>query len=310
MMNCFNWSSEAAPGNNTGDMREEIKPLQGIKVVTLAVNLPGPAAASRLCQLGAEVLKVEPPAGDPLAHMSQSWYRALAAGQKLISLDLKKEPDRAELERILEQSDLLLTSMRPDALARLKLGQAEVTERHPHLCQVAIVGCAAPKHNLAGHDLTYQAAAGLIAPPLLPRTLLADLATAERAVSTALALLFARQRGGTGGFAQVALSEGVEVFAQPLRHGLTTTDGVLGGGFAGYNLYQTREGWVALAALEPHFWHRFKEELGLSQMTAEVITLPSIFMTRTAAEWETWANALDLPLVAVRQVAKDSARGK
>jgi crotonobetainyl-CoA:carnitine CoA-transferase CaiB-like acyl-CoA transferase len=281
-------------------MSEETKPLQGVKVVTLAVNLPGPAAASRLCQLGADVLKVEPPAGDPLARMGRSWYQALAAGQTIISLDLKNEPDRAELERRLEHSDLMLTSMRPDALARLSLSQAEVAGRHPHLCQVAIVGYSAPNDNLAGHDLTYQAAAGLITPPLLPRTLLADLATAERAVSTALALLFARERDGVGRSAQVALSEGVELFTQPLRHGLTTTDGILGGGFAGYNLYQTRDGWVALAALEPHFWQRLKEELGLIQTTVDVASLQSIFMTRTAAEWETWANELDLPLVAMR----------
>lgn len=288
-------------------MSDEIKPLQGIKVITLAVNLPGPAAASRLSQLGAEILKVEPPAGDPLARMSQSWYRALSAGQTVISLDLKKGPDRAELERILKQSDLLLTSMRPDALARLKLSQAEVTKRHPQLCQVAIVGYPAPDDNLAGHDLTYQAIAGLIAPPLLPRTLLADLATAERAVSTALALLFARERCGIGGFAQVALSEGVELFSQPLRHGLTTRDGILGGGFAGYNLYQTRDGWIALAALEPHFWKRFKDELGLSELTVEVTSLTSIFMAKTAAEWEAWANALDLPLAAVRDISEDLA---
>src|SRR6476661_2061879 len=107
-------------------MSAEIKALQGIKVVTLAVNLPGPVAASRLCELGAGVLKVEPPSGDPLARMCPSWYGSLAAGQTVISLDLKDEHDRAELERHLEQSDLLLTSMRPEALARLSLSQAEV----------------------------------------------------------------------------------------------------------------------------------------------------------------------------------------
>ena len=283
-------------------MDDEIKLLQGIKVVTLAVNVPGPVAAARLHQLGAEVLKVEPPAGDPLARMSQAWYQALAKGQKVISLDLKDETDRAELERRLSESDLLLTSIRPAALARLSLGQAEVSGRHPRLCQVAIVGYSAPNDNIAGHDLTYQAAAGLIAPPQLPKTLLADLATAERAVSTALALLLARERGAAGGFAQVALSEAMEVFSQPLRHRVTTTGDVLGGGLPEYNLYQTRQGWVALAALERHFWQRFKQELVLSQSDVEVSSLTSIFMTKTAAEWETWAIEMDLPLVAVRDM--------
>lgn len=283
-------------------MADQIKLLQGMKVVTLAVNLPGPVAASRLCGLGAEVIKVEPPTGDPLSRVSQSWYQALAEGQKIISLDLKDADDRTELERLLRESDLLLTSIRPAALARLSLSQAEVNDRHPRLCQVAIVGYAAPNDNVAGHDLTYQATAGLIAPPRLPRTLLADLATAERAVSTAMSLLLARERGGAGGFAQVALSEAMEVFSQPLRHRATTTGDVLGGGLPQYNLYQTREGWVALAALEPHFWKRFKSELGVGENAVDVTSLASIFITRTAVEWEMWAAELDLPLAAVRDI--------
>jgi crotonobetainyl-CoA:carnitine CoA-transferase CaiB-like acyl-CoA transferase len=282
-------------------MANEIKLLQGFKVVTLAVNVPGPVAASRLCRLGAEVTKVEPPTGDPLSRLSRSWYQALAEGQKLISLDLKDKRDRAELERLLGESDLLLTSIRPAALARLSLSQAEVADRHHGLCQVAIVGFAAPNEDIAGHDLTYQADAGLISPPRLPRTLLADLATAERAVSTALALLLARERDGAGGFAQVALSEAMEVFSQPLRHRVTAAGDVLGGGLPEYNLYRAREGWVALAALEPHFWKRFKSELGLSELV-DATSLASNFMTKTAVEWETWAAERDLPLAAVRDI--------
>lgn len=283
-------------------MGDQTNLLQGVKVVTLAVNVPGPVAASRLRGWGAEVIKVEPPAGDPLARISPSWYRALAEGQQVISLDLKDVRDRAALEQLLSESDLLLTSIRPAALARLSLGQEEVKDRHARLCQVAIVGCSAPNDNVAGHDLTYQAKAGLIEPPQLPRTLLADLATAERAVSAAMALLLARERGGAGGFVQVALSEGLEAFTQPLFHGVTTTGGRLGGGLPQYNLYPTRDGWVALAALEPHFWQRFKDELGLGQADVEITSLTSIFMTKTAVEWESWAIELDLPLVAVREI--------
>jgi alpha-methylacyl-CoA racemase len=283
-------------------MGDEIKLLQGIKVVTLAVNVPGPLAASRLRQLGAEVIKVEPPTGDPLALISKPWYQTLAEGQEVVSLDLKDEGGREEFERLLSASDLLLTSIRPAALERLSLSWTEVHERHARLCQVAIIGFPAPNDNIAGHDLTYQAAAGLIAPPQLPRTLLADLATAERAVSTALALLLARERGQGGGYGQVALVEVVEVFTQPLRHGVTAAGGALGGGLPGYNLYQARQGWVALAALEPHFWQRFKQELRLSHDSVDVTLLKSIFITRTAVEWEVWATARDLPLAAVRDM--------
>jgi crotonobetainyl-CoA:carnitine CoA-transferase CaiB-like acyl-CoA transferase len=98
------------------------------------------------------------------------------------------------------------------------------------------------------------------------------------------------------------LVEVVEVFAQPLRHGATAAGGALGGGLPGYNLYQARQGWVALAALEPHFWQRFKEELRLNHAPVDVTLLKSIFITKTAAEWEVWAAARDLPLAAVRDI--------
>jgi alpha-methylacyl-CoA racemase len=95
---------------------------------------------------------------------------------------------------------------------------------------------------------------------MLP-VLVADLAGAERAVSAALLLLFTRERGRGAGYAQVALSEAAQSFAEPLRQGLTAPGGVLGGGFPGYRTYRARDGYVALAALEPHFWERLLQEL-------------------------------------------------
>src|SRR5918997_2428857 len=96
-------------------------PLQGIRVLTLAVNLPGPVAASRLHAMGASVIKVEPPGGDPLARMCPGYYEDLSAGQEVVRLDLKDQKDRASLNDRLEGMDLLLTASRPAALGRLGL---------------------------------------------------------------------------------------------------------------------------------------------------------------------------------------------
>ena len=104
---------------------------------------------------------------------------------------------------------------------------------------------------------------GTFAPPEPPRVLVADLAGAERAVSAALSLLLARERGQGAGYEQVALSEAAWSFAEPLRQGLAAPGGVLGGGYPGYGLYRTRDGYVALAALDPHFWERLLQELGV-----------------------------------------------
>lgn len=275
------------------------QPLTGVRITTLAVNVPGPVAAARLRELGAEITKVEPPTGDQLFSLCPAWYESLVAGQKVLRLNLKDEEDRAQLDQVLAESDVLLTSMRPSALTRLSLEWADLHARFPRLCQVAIIGYPAPNEDKAGHDLTYQAEAGLVAPPDLPRTLLADLMTAERAVSAALALLVARGRDQLGRHAEVALVEAAKFLAEPVRHCVTTPNGALGGGFPGYNLYRARRGWVALAALETHFWRRMQNELGLSEPTGE--DLARVFLTRNADEWEAWAVERDLPLVAVRE---------
>jgi alpha-methylacyl-CoA racemase len=287
------------------DTRREAEhlPLGGVRVLTLAVNLPGPVAASRLCDMGAAVVKVEPPGGDPLARMCPGYYAELGAGQEVVSLDLKDREDRASLDDYLESMDLLLTASRPAALGRLGLSWPELRARFPRLCQVAIVGHPPPDEDAPGHDLTYQARFGTLSPPGMPPVLVADLAGAERAVSAALSLLFARERGQGAGYEQVALSDAARSFAGPLRQGLTAHGGVLGGGFAGYGLYRAQKGYVALAALEKHFWERLLGEFGIEG--DDPGDLERIFETRTAEQWEEWAAERDLPLAAVKDVEQD-----
>jgi alpha-methylacyl-CoA racemase len=276
----------------------DFRPLTGLTIVTLAINLPGPAAAGRLRDLGASVTKIEPPDGDPLARGCAVWYRALHERVTVLRLDLKVPWDRRRLNPILAQSDLLLTSSRPAALERLGLSWSEVHRQFPRLCQVAIIGLAPPDENRPGHDLTYQATLGLVSPPEMPRALLADLGGAEEAVSTAVSLLLARERGAEAAYAQVSLAEAAARFAMPYQYGLTRPGGLLGGSWPGYNLYRATDGWVAVAALEPHFAERVQVELGVETFTHEA--LGTAFGRMSAGEWEAWAATHDLPIVAVR----------
>lgn len=183
------------------------------------------------------------------------------------------------------------------ALDRLSLGWSQIHARFPRLSHVPIVGHPPPNEDKAGHDATYQAGLGLIAPPHLPRTLLADLAGAERVVSAAVTLLFARERNGVGGYARVSLVEAASIFADPLRHGITTQGGPLGGGLPRYNIYRALDGWVVVAALESHFWETLQSEIRLCEPTHE--ELVRVFLARRSLDWEEWASARDLPLVAV-----------
>jgi crotonobetainyl-CoA:carnitine CoA-transferase CaiB-like acyl-CoA transferase len=239
-----------------------MRPLAAISVLNLGLNLPAPLAAARLCLLGATVVKVEPPQGDPLGQAQPDWYRTLHEGQRVVQLDLAQTADRDRLEELLAGTDLLLTSHRPAALARLGLAWDELAPRHPRLLQVSIVGFA-EEDDRPGHDLTFQARHGLLTPPHLPRALIGDLGGAQEAVGAALALLLERERGQPDRCAKVSLADAVRHFAEPLRYGLTAPGGVLGGGVPGYDLYRTQDGWIALAALEPRFEKKLAAELGL-----------------------------------------------
>ncbi len=271
--------------------------LESVTVVTTALNLPGPAACARLRALGARVEKVEPPAGDPFSAFHPAWYAHLHEGIAVHRLDLKAEAGRAALHGLLADADLLVTAQRPLALARLGLDAATLAT-FARLCHVAITGHAAPDDEKPGHDLTYCAEAGLLTPPSLPATLYADMAGAERAVTTALALVIARDRGSAERFAAAPLADAALDLARPLAEGLTTPGGLLGGGYAGYNLYQARNGWIAVAAIEPHFASRLASALGLEALSTDA--LASRFLEQDAGHWEAWAREHDLPVAALR----------
>lgn len=276
---------------------EELTPLRGVVIVSLATNVPGPVAASRLYQLGAEIIKIEPPSGDPLQLYSRGWYQQLVRGQEVIRLDLKCDRQRDRFDRLCTEADVLLTSMRPAALERLRLGRHNKDEQLRPLMHVAIVGFPSELASVPGHDLTYQASLGLLSPPALPKTLIADLAAAEQVVSTALALLVARANGDVRTYVEVAIASAAEIFAAPLRHGLTSPVGVLGGGFPGYGIYETSDGWIAVTALEAGFQSRLLAEL--KPGGCRWVEIDAVFRSRTTREWVRWAARRDLPIAPV-----------
>lgn len=273
-------------------------PLAGLKAVSISINTPGPVAAARLARMGASVTKVEPPSGDPLKAFAPAWYSSLSRGQTILALDLKDPAGLAQLDSLLAEADLLLASYRPSALQRLGLDWERLHARHPRLCFVGIIGHPPPHEEQSGHDLTYLAAAGLVTPPEMPATLFVDLAGAERCVSHALALLLHFARTGEAGGAFISLYDCAEELKAPVTAGLTSPGGILRGGFPLYGLYETRQDWIAIAALEPQFARRLLAELKLEK--PEHAALAQAFRERTAEAWEQWAAERDLPIVAVK----------
>ena len=265
-------------------------PLAGVRLLSLALNVPGPVAVARLIAEGATAVKVEPPDGDPLSRLAPPWYRQLHAGVVCRTLDLKEPAGRVALAGLLAETDVMITSQRPAALERLGLASTHLQATVPGLRSVRIVGdTRAPER--AGHDLTYLAEAGLLA-DRLPVTLLADLAGAERVVSAVLLVL----RSPQGSTIEVGLRDAVEALTPPLAHGLTSSGGILGGGLPAYGVYAARDGHVAVAALEPHFRSRLYDALAL----ALDAPLAGVMSTRTTAEWEAFAATHDVPIAVVR----------
>ena len=268
------------------------RPLADVRIVSLAVNLPGPLAASRLVSMGASVTKVEPPAGDALREVAPDWYQELTAGQEVVRLDLKNPSDRAEMEQRLSSADVLLTSMRPSALDRL--GLVESAQRHG-LALVQIVGCGGDRIEEPGHDLTYQAVAGTVLPPTLPLVPVVDLLGAERAVSAVLAGLMRLNRGEAGPLLQVVLCDVAFDAGAAVRHGLTGPGKILGGALPSYGIYATADGYVAVGALEPHFARRLAAAVGGNREE-----LAGKFATESSSYWEALGRSLDIPVVTVR----------
>jgi len=281
----------------------KFKPLQGTRLLSLALNLPGPAALQRLRAMGARCTQVLPPSGDPMAQYSPQAQQQLSQGIRQTTLDLKIATGQRRLHALLARADVLLTSFRPAALRRLGLDAESLRARYPALCTVAIVGAAGARADEPGHDLSYQAQAGLVPGLQMPVSLLADMAGALLASEAVLQVLAQRQHSGGGAHRAVALTEAAHWLALPRQWGLTSEGALLGGGHAGYRIYPCLDGRVALAALEPHFATALAQLVGLDAPrlpdwgSAQTHQAVAAFMApRTRAQLVQLAAAHDLPL--------------
>ena len=248
-----------------------LRPLKGIRMLSLALNLPGPAAFWRCRQMGATCVKLEPPApaflppgtpGDPMGYYNKATYALMHEGMRVMTADLKTEKGQKALHRELAKADVLLTSFRPSALTKLKLEWKSLHKLYPALSQVAIVGAPGARAEEPGHDLTYLADNGLVTGLDLPATLYADMGGSLMASEAVLKAVITQKTKGKGIFIEVALADAAGYLALPRTWGLTRPPGAngkndiggsVGGGHAGYRVYPCKDGRVAVAALEPHF---------------------------------------------------------
>jgi len=268
--------------------------LSDVSVLDLSIWRPGPYATSLLVGLGADVMKVEPPGGDPMRHYPEL-FESVNAGKRSIMLDLK-EPDGAGRRRALDlaaEADVVVEGFRPGVMARLGLGEAAVRALNSGIvyCSISGYGQRGPVAVAPGHDLNYQAWAGALAPDggaaAMPPLPVADLASGMTAAFGICAALLGRGAGGTGTYLDISMTDVMATWTgsassvsdeDPVASA-GAGDGAGGGagvgevvsgsrGVPGYGLFDTADGrQVALGVVnEQHFWSALCAELGLGDL--------------------------------------------
>jgi alpha-methylacyl-CoA racemase len=259
-------------------------PLVGLRVIELAGIGPGPHAAMLLADLGADVVRLERPSGDRQSlQLSPGAEDQMLRGRRSVQLDLKDLSDRETLLRLVERADVLIEGLRPGVAERLGVGPADCHARNPRLVYARITGWGqdGPLAQRAGHDINYIALSGVLhaigpagGKPVPPLNLVGDFAGGSMfLVLGVLAGLWERERSGIGQVVDAAMVDGVSVLAQmfwSLRGCGRWSDqrgaNLLDSGVPYYDTYACADGsYVAVGALEPHFYAALLEGLGLTE---------------------------------------------
>jgi crotonobetainyl-CoA:carnitine CoA-transferase CaiB-like acyl-CoA transferase len=311
--------------------------LAGLRVLDFTTLLPGPLATLMLADAGANVVKVErKPGGDPgrANRPAQGGisvqFALLNRGKRSIAADLKNAEERAAVLALAREADVLVEQFRPGVMDRLGLGYAALREQNPRLiyCSITGFGQDGPLAQVAGHDLTYLARAGMLAltddgtgKPALPCGQIADVGGGSLpAVVNILLALIRRQATGEGCHLDVAMTENVLAWMPrviaPLLLGVAAPAPGKGRHMDGsprYGIYTARDGVAfAVAPLEPQFWRRFCELIALDPALRDDTTNPdatragvaACMAQRDAADWEAVFAGEDVCVERVRTPAE------
>lgn len=296
--------------------------LSTLTVADLTAQLPGPYCAMTLADLGAEVVKVEPPDGDPLRRFPPM-FASVNRGKQSVAVDLKSPEGRAVLTRLVGRADILLEGFRPGVAARLGADYDTLRAVNPSIiyCAISGFGQDGPYRDRSGHDINYTALGGLLGQaerpagaPATPPVLIADLASGLYAAVAVLAAVCARrQTEGQGQYIDVSMTESIvawmgpeiaRAFADGQAH-----DRPLLSRLPHYAVFETADGrFLSLGIVyESHFWRRLCDAVGLTEwrelsveerlQKADEIKaqLQRIFRARTRDEWNRVLQEADVP---------------
>lgn len=308
--------------------------LAGIKVLDLSGVGPGARCARILADLGAEVTRVVPPPRKG-SHRLEAPYHAYGAsrGWRKLTLDLKNEVGRELFMRLAARFDVVVEGFRPGVAARLGIGYEAVAQANPKAvyCSISGYGQTGPAANWVGHDLNYDALAGMLATsgkradgaPAIPGLTVADSAGGGmQAVISILAGLVRSKTTGEGCYLDVSMTEGVLYLMsihvdEYLATGKEAAPGssLLTGGFACYDLYQAADGkWISLGAIESGFYANVCKALGCEEWIPHQMdrtrqdairaAFGGAFAKKTRAEWMDIFAPMDSCVAPVNSLAE------
>jgi crotonobetainyl-CoA:carnitine CoA-transferase CaiB-like acyl-CoA transferase len=303
--------------------------LQGIRVLDLSLFLPGPYLTQVMADHGADVIKLEPPGGEPVREVGgrqgrySVWFRNTHRGKRSIMLDLKTEQGRADFFAVADTADVIVEAFRPGVAARLGIAPDIVRARNPRLvwCSISAFGQTGPERDRPAHDLAVEALAGVLScnlgqdgRPTHPNMPVADVTASLFALSAVLMALLRRETTGRGDTIDMAMFDAALAWLPNATGTLFSTgrppevkqERQWGGG-SFYNIYATKDGrFVVLGGSEHKFVQNLLVALGRPDLVAPGSAPPgpvhepvkdflrATFLTRTRDEWETWFQGRDV----------------
>ena len=325
------------PAGQNDPMAPNAGPLAGIRVLDMTAVVLGPLATQILGDYGAEVIKIESPAGDLMRGGSAtrrpgmaSVFLSLNRNKRSLCIDLQQPDGVAALRRIVPRCDVLVHNMRVAAMERLGFGYGAVAALRPDIVYCAATGFDedGPDAGKPAFDDVIQAASGLVAitgmgkdaPDFIP-TLVADKTTGMALVNAVLAALFHRERTGVGQYVEVPMLETMAAFVMAEHLGALSYEPPLGpAGYVrilagGRSPTPTKDGYIGVLPYTLDRWTRFFAAVGRPELaelpliadreqrtirSKEVYALlATITRDRTTAEWMKLLHELDIPATPV-----------
>jgi formyl-CoA transferase len=267
-------------------------PLDGIFVLDLSRILSGPICTMSLADMGARVVKVEPPPhgddtrlwGPPFLDDTSTYFLSINRNKQSLALDLKSPQGRDILWRLVDRADVLVENFRPGVLKRLGFGAEEVAERNSRLiyCSVSGFGHTGPQKNRPGYDVVAQGESGLMdltgysdGPPAKMGSSLADIIAGLYAMNGILLALLARQKTGKGQVVDISLLDSLvsTLTYQAMIYFATGRSprrmGTRHPSIVPYESFQARDGFINIGVANEKQWARLCELLGIAPLASD-----------------------------------------